>query len=33
MEDEKEIAPEEYEEQHVHEVYEQIASHFSSTRY
>ena len=22
-----------YEEQHVHEVYEQIASHFSSTRY
>jgi tRNA (uracil-5-)-methyltransferase TRM9 len=30
---EKELAPEEYEEQHVHEVYEQIASHFSSTRY
>jgi tRNA (uracil-5-)-methyltransferase TRM9 len=30
---EEEIAPEEYEEQHVHEVYEQIASHFSSTRY
>jgi tRNA (uracil-5-)-methyltransferase TRM9 len=27
------LAPEEYEEQHVHEVYEQIASHFSSTRY
>ena len=26
-------APENYEEQHVHEVYEQIASHFSSTRY
>lgn len=26
-------APEAYEEQHVHEVYEQIASHFSSTRY
>jgi tRNA (uracil-5-)-methyltransferase TRM9 len=25
--------PEAYEEQHVHEVYEQIASHFSSTRY
>ncbi|TVY31268.1 tRNA (carboxymethyluridine(34)-5-O)-methyltransferase, partial [Lachnellula occidentalis] len=24
---------ESYEEQHVHEVYEQIASHFSSTRY
>src|SRR5258708_7380243 len=24
---------EKYEEQHVHEVYEQIASHFSSTRY
>ncbi|GAB1740442.1 hypothetical protein NU219Hw_g5547t1 [Hortaea werneckii] len=24
---------EDYEEQHVHEVYEQIASHFSSTRY
>ncbi|TKA22215.1 hypothetical protein B0A50_08327 [Salinomyces thailandicus] len=24
---------EQYEEQHVHEVYEQIASHFSSTRY
>jgi len=22
-----------YEEEHVHEVYEQIASHFSSTRY
>ncbi|RDW83112.1 putative tRNA (uracil-5-)-methyltransferase TRM9 [Coleophoma crateriformis] len=29
----EEIAPEKYEEQHVHEVYEQIASHFSSTRY
>lgn len=27
------IKPESYEEQHVHEVYEQIASHFSSTRY
>jgi tRNA (uracil-5-)-methyltransferase TRM9 len=26
-------APKEYEEKHVHEVYEQIASHFSSTRY
>ncbi|TAQ85145.1 hypothetical protein B7494_g6535 [Chlorociboria aeruginascens] len=25
--------PEQYEEQHVHEIYEQIASHFSSTRY
>lgn len=25
--------PENYEEEHVHEVYEQIASHFSSTRY
>ncbi|KAL2066403.1 hypothetical protein VTL71DRAFT_2474 [Oculimacula yallundae] len=25
--------PENYEEQHVHQVYEQIASHFSSTRY
>lgn len=24
---------EEYEDQHVHQVYEQIASHFSSTRY
>lgn len=24
---------EEYERKHVHEVYEQIASHFSSTRY
>lgn len=24
---------EQYEAQHVHEVYEQIASHFSSTRY
>jgi len=24
---------EDYEEQHVHTVYEQIASHFSSTRY
>lgn len=29
----KELAPEDYEEKHVHEVYEQIASHFSSTRY
>jgi tRNA (uracil-5-)-methyltransferase TRM9 len=28
-----ELAPEEYEQEHVHEVYEQIASHFSSTRY
>lgn len=27
------LAPEKYEAQHVHEVYEQIASHFSSTRY
>lgn len=27
------LAPENYEEQHVHAVYEQIASHFSSTRY
>ncbi|KAL3427572.1 tRNA (uracil-5-)-methyltransferase trm9 [Phlyctema vagabunda] len=27
------VAPEKYEEQHVHEVYEQIASHFSNTRY
>jgi len=27
------LQPEKYEEQHVHEVYEQIASHFSSTRY
>lgn len=26
-------APEQYEEQHVHEVYENIALHFSSTRY
>lgn len=26
-------APEDYEEQHVHEVYQEIASHFSSTRY
>jgi len=25
--------PTEYEEQHVHAVYDQIASHFSSTRY
>jgi tRNA (uracil-5-)-methyltransferase TRM9 len=33
METPKEIPPEKYEEQHVHEVYEQIASHFSSTRY
>jgi tRNA (uracil-5-)-methyltransferase TRM9 len=30
---EEELAPEKYEEQHVHEVYEEIASHFSSTRY
>ena len=28
-----ELAPEKYEQEHVHEVYEQIASHFSSTRY
>jgi hypothetical protein len=28
----KSVGPE-YEEQHVHEVYEQIASHFSNTRY
>ncbi len=27
------LLPESYEEQHVHQVYEQIASHFSSTRY
>ncbi|OBT55854.1 hypothetical protein VE04_04648 [Pseudogymnoascus sp. 24MN13] len=27
------LKPEAYEEQHVHEVYEQIASHFSQTRY
>lgn len=27
------VTPDLYEEQHVHEVYEQIASHFSSTRY
>jgi len=27
------VAPETYEERHVHEVYEKIASHFSSTRY
>lgn len=33
MESKPELAPERYEEQHVHEVYEQIASHFSSTRY
>jgi tRNA (uracil-5-)-methyltransferase TRM9 len=33
MASEQDIAPERYEEQHVHEVYEQIASHFSSTRY
>jgi tRNA (uracil-5-)-methyltransferase TRM9 len=33
MESAREVAPEKYEEQHVHEVYEQIASHFSSTRY
>jgi len=33
MENPKEITAEKYEEQHVHEVYEQIASHFSSTRY
>jgi len=28
-----ELAPEKYEEEHVHSVYEQIAAHFSSTRY
>lgn len=28
-----ERAPEAYEEQNVHEVYQQIAEHFSSTRY
>lgn len=33
MDSAEELAPEKYEEQHVHEVYEQIASHFSSTRY
>ncbi len=33
MVSEQDVAPERYEEQHVHEVYEQIASHFSSTRY
>jgi tRNA (uracil-5-)-methyltransferase TRM9 len=33
MESVKDLAPEKYEEQHVHEVYDQIASHFSSTRY
>jgi tRNA (uracil-5-)-methyltransferase TRM9 len=33
MATEGQLAPERYEEQHVHEVYEQIASHFSSTRY
>lgn len=33
MESQEVLAPEKYEEQHVHEVYEQIASHFSSTRY
>ncbi|KAH7370604.1 S-adenosyl-L-methionine-dependent methyltransferase [Rhexocercosporidium sp. MPI-PUGE-AT-0058] len=27
------VPPESYEEEHVHQVYEQIASHFSSTRY
>ena len=31
--DPSEVTPEKYEEQHVHKVYEQIASHFSSTRY
>ncbi|RKF76504.1 tRNA -methyltransferase [Golovinomyces cichoracearum] len=30
---ETEILPQKYEEQYVHEVYEQIAPHFSSTRY
>jgi tRNA (uracil-5-)-methyltransferase TRM9 len=33
MDSTKKLAPEKYEAQHVHEVYEQIASHFSSTRY
>ena len=33
MESVKDVAPEQYEKQHVHEVYDQIASHFSSTRY
>ena len=33
MESTVSTAPETYEQQHVHEVYEQIASHFSSTRY
>ncbi|KAG4416461.1 hypothetical protein IFR04_010379 [Cadophora malorum] len=31
--DSNQVQPESYEEQHVHQVYEQIASHFSSTRY
>ncbi|CRG83224.1 tRNA (carboxymethyluridine(34)-5-O)-methyltransferase [Talaromyces islandicus] len=31
--DEKEANDEAYEQKHVHEVYQQIASHFSSTRY
>ena len=30
---ENEQIGEQYEEEHVHQVYEQIASHFSSTRY
>ncbi|KAH8593346.1 uracil-5--methyltransferase TRM9 [Bisporella sp. PMI_857] len=29
----EDVHPTKYEEQHVHEVYQQIASHFSSTRY
>jgi tRNA (uracil-5-)-methyltransferase TRM9 len=33
MESVRDLTPEKYEEQHVHEVYDQIASHFSSTRY
>jgi tRNA (uracil-5-)-methyltransferase TRM9 len=27
------MEPDEYERDHVHQVYEQIATHFSSTRY
>jgi len=32
-EDRSEAKSREYEEEHVHDVYQQIASHFSSTRY
>lgn len=32
-EDSSEVKVREYEEEHVHGVYQQIASHFSSTRY